>query len=58
MAFDFADVIVCLYLMEVRESDSRFIALRWMERFVSRFIACGSASLEGVIWVIGDEFLR
>ena len=29
-----------------------------MERFVSRFIACGSASLEGVIWVIGGEFLR
>ena len=33
-------------------------ALRQMERLFSRFIACGSASLEGVIWVIGDEFLR
>ena len=36
MAFNFADVIVCLYLMEVRGSDSRFIAY-------------GSASPDGAI---------
>ena len=36
MAFDFADVIVCLYLMELRGFDYRFIAY-------------GSASLDGAI---------